>query len=137
MEETTSDSPKSSSDENNRINELDIESSCKDNNDTEHHNGERTPQQSERYIDNSIFNTISKIVNPATKVSTLVFFISNKTESFWNQALIILKIFKLQHNCKKLLEQKIKSIKILVYIKLKYTLSSMILIIDLIMLLIY
>lgn len=68
MEETTSDSPKSSSNENNRINEPDIETSCKDNNDAEHHNGERTPQQSERYIDNSIFNTISKIVNPTTKV---------------------------------------------------------------------
>ncbi|XP_072756061.1 serine/threonine-protein kinase greatwall [Anoplolepis gracilipes] len=66
MEETTSDSPKQSSDENNRINE-DIETSCKNNNDTER-NGEHTPQQSERYIDNSIFNTISKIVNPTTKV---------------------------------------------------------------------
>lgn len=71
MEETT-DSPKSSSNENNRINEPDIKTSCKDNNDTEHH-GERTPQQAERYIDNSIFNTISKIVNPTTKVSTLAF----------------------------------------------------------------
>ncbi|XP_070163080.1 serine/threonine-protein kinase greatwall isoform X1 [Polyergus mexicanus] len=67
MEETTSDSPKSSSDEN-RINEPDTETSCKNINDTEHQNGEHTPQQSERYIDNSIFNTISKIVNPATKV---------------------------------------------------------------------
>lgn len=69
MEETT---PKSSSDENNHINEPDIETSCKNINDTEHHNGEHTPQQSERYIDNSIFNTISKIVNPTTKVSTLL-----------------------------------------------------------------
>lgn len=73
MEVTTSDSPKSNSDENNRINEPDIETSCKDNNDTEHHNGERTPQQSERYIDNSIFNTISKIVNPTTKVRARFF----------------------------------------------------------------
>lgn len=72
MEETTADSPKSSSDENNRINEPDIETSCKNINDTEHHNGEHTPQQSERYIDNSIFNTISKIVNPTTKVNTLL-----------------------------------------------------------------
>ncbi|XP_050464840.1 serine/threonine-protein kinase greatwall [Cataglyphis hispanica] len=65
MEETT---PKSSSEENNHINEPDIETSCKNINDTEHHNEEHTPQQSERYIDNSIFNTISKIVNPTTKV---------------------------------------------------------------------
>lgn len=69
MEESTFDSPRSSS-ENNRVNEPDIETSCKNNNDTEHHNGECTPQhtQSEKYIDNSIFNTISKIVNPTTKV---------------------------------------------------------------------
>lgn len=95
MEETTSDSPKSSSDEN-RINEPDIETSCKNINDTEHHNGEHTPQQSERYIDNSIFNTISKIVNPATKVSTflVLFLIRNKSESFRNQELIIFETFQ-------------------------------------------
>lgn len=29
---------------------------------------ERTPEQNDRQIDNSIFNTISKIVNPAAKV---------------------------------------------------------------------
>jgi len=37
-------------------------------NDTERR-GECTPQQSERCINNSIFNTISKIVNPTTKVN--------------------------------------------------------------------
>ena len=30
--------------------------------------GERTPEQNDRQIDNSIFNTISKIVNPPAKV---------------------------------------------------------------------
>lgn len=38
--------------------------------------GACTPQQSEnKYMDNSIFNTISKIVNPTTKVPAFVFLI--------------------------------------------------------------
>lgn len=73
MEETTCNSPESRSDENSHINEPDTEASCKNDNDTERCNGERTPQHSERSIDNSIFNTISKIVNPTTKVNFLSF----------------------------------------------------------------
>lgn len=71
MEEITCNSPKSHS-ENRHINESNIETSCKNDNDAERYNRERTPQQSERSIDNSIFNTISKIVNPTTKVNCLI-----------------------------------------------------------------
>ncbi|XP_012530793.2 serine/threonine-protein kinase greatwall [Monomorium pharaonis] len=66
MEETVLDSPKSQSGENNCANEPNVDA-IYSNNDVEHH-GECTPQQSERCINNSIFNTISKIVNPTTKV---------------------------------------------------------------------
>ncbi|XP_011872502.1 PREDICTED: serine/threonine-protein kinase greatwall isoform X2 [Vollenhovia emeryi] len=66
MEETAApDSPRSQSGESN-VNEPSVETVYGDN-DAERH-GERTPQQSERCINNSIFNTISKIVNPTTKV---------------------------------------------------------------------
>ncbi|KYQ57068.1 Microtubule-associated serine/threonine-protein kinase-like protein [Trachymyrmex zeteki] len=66
MEETAPDSPKSQSGENNCVNESNGDAIYSEN-DTERH-GECTPQQSERCINNSIFNTISKIVNPTTKV---------------------------------------------------------------------
>jgi len=69
MEDKTCESPGSRTNDNSRINEPDIETSCKNESDAGCQYGECTPQQSERYMDNSIFNTISKIVNPATKVS--------------------------------------------------------------------
>ncbi|KAL0127869.1 hypothetical protein PUN28_003248 [Cardiocondyla obscurior] len=66
MEETVPDSPTLQLGENNHVNEQHfIDTTCSD--DVERH-GECTPQQSEICINNSIFNTISKIVNPATKV---------------------------------------------------------------------
>lgn len=67
MEEIAPDSSKSQLGESNYVNESNIDTICSDN-DMERH-GECTPQQSERCINNSIFNTISKIVNPTTKVS--------------------------------------------------------------------
>ncbi|KAG5321247.1 GWL kinase, partial [Pseudoatta argentina] len=66
MEEIAPDSPKSQSEENNCVNESNVDAIYSEN-DTERH-GECTPQQSEKCINNSIFNTISKIVNPTTKV---------------------------------------------------------------------
>ncbi|XP_077278418.1 serine/threonine-protein kinase greatwall isoform X1 [Temnothorax americanus] len=66
MEETAPDSPILQLGESNHVNEPNVDTTYSDN-DTERH-GERTPQPSERCINNSIFNTISKIVNPTTKV---------------------------------------------------------------------
>lgn len=66
MEETAPNSPKSQLGENSCVNESNVDTIYSDNN-TERH-GECTPQQSEKCINNSIFNTISKIVNPTTKV---------------------------------------------------------------------
>ncbi|XP_053985150.1 serine/threonine-protein kinase greatwall [Hylaeus volcanicus] len=74
MEEAAIESPVSHLDSNDYINEADDENSCGNCNDTENErdipHGECTPQQTStsRQIDNSIFNTISKIVNPAAKV---------------------------------------------------------------------
>lgn len=66
MEETAPDSPRSQLGESNYVNEPNVDTIHSDN-DTERR-GECTPQQAERCINNSIFNTISKIVNPTTKV---------------------------------------------------------------------
>ncbi|XP_076659441.1 serine/threonine-protein kinase greatwall [Halictus rubicundus] len=74
MEEAASRSPNSRLDSNDRIIETDDENASGTNNDIECEqeipHGECTPQQAStsRQIDNSIFNTISKIVNPAAKV---------------------------------------------------------------------
>ncbi|XP_011631696.1 serine/threonine-protein kinase greatwall [Pogonomyrmex barbatus] len=67
MEESVPDSPGSQSEESIYLNEANVETVCRNDNETERHNGDCTPQQ-EKYINNSIFNTISKIVNPTTKV---------------------------------------------------------------------
>jgi len=72
MEETAPDSPKSQSGENNCVNESNVDVIYSEN-DMECH-GECTPQQSEKCINNSIFNTISKIVNPTTKVNFFFYF---------------------------------------------------------------
>lgn len=72
MEEIAPDSPKSQLGDSTCVNEPNVDT-IYNGNDTERH-GECTPQQSERCINNSIFNTISKIVNPTTKVK--LFFIS-------------------------------------------------------------
>lgn len=77
MEEATIDSPDLRLDGNDQINEADDGNSCANCNDTETElsipHGECTPQQASatRQIDNTIFNTISKIVNPAAKVREL------------------------------------------------------------------
>ncbi|KZC06565.1 PREDICTED: serine/threonine-protein kinase greatwall [Dufourea novaeangliae] len=74
MEEAAIDSPNSRLDGNDQIIETDDEKQCGNGNDTENEQeipyGECTPEQTSasRQIDNSIFNTISKIVNPAAKV---------------------------------------------------------------------
>ncbi|CAK9813862.1 Serine/threonine-protein kinase greatwall [Anthophora quadrimaculata] len=73
MEEAAIDSPNLRISSNDIINKTDDEStrvSCNDSeNEREIPKGECTPQgSSNRQIDNSIFNTISKIVNPAAKV---------------------------------------------------------------------
>lgn len=73
MEEPAIVPPDSHSDINDRINGKDVEELSSNHNDKEIERampyGECTPQQSsERQIDNSIFNTISKIVNPTAKV---------------------------------------------------------------------
>lgn len=75
MEEAAIDSPNSRLNSNDQINETDDENSCTNYNDSENEReilyGECTPQQAStnRQINNSIFNTISKIVNPTAKVN--------------------------------------------------------------------
>ncbi|XP_031831788.1 serine/threonine-protein kinase greatwall isoform X2 [Nomia melanderi] len=73
MEEVASRSLDLRLDGNDQIIEIDDENSCGNDNDTECEReipyGECTPRQaSSRHMDNSIFNTISKIVNPTAKV---------------------------------------------------------------------
>ncbi|KOX77110.1 Serine/threonine-protein kinase greatwall [Melipona quadrifasciata] len=74
MEEAAIDSPNSRLNSNDQINETDDENSCTNYNDSGSEReilyGECTPQQAStnRQINNSIFNTISKIVNPTAKV---------------------------------------------------------------------
>ncbi|XP_014480397.1 PREDICTED: serine/threonine-protein kinase greatwall isoform X2 [Dinoponera quadriceps] len=68
MEEATANSPGLRLDGNNRIAESGDKTPCGSDSDAERQCEDRTPQQSERFIDNSIFNTISKIVNPNAKV---------------------------------------------------------------------
>ncbi|XP_076667517.1 serine/threonine-protein kinase greatwall [Andrena cerasifolii] len=74
MEEAAIDSPDLRLDGNDQINKTDDGNSCANCNDTEAEHsiphGECTPQQASasRQIDNTIFNTISKIVNPPAKV---------------------------------------------------------------------
>ncbi|XP_076547362.1 serine/threonine-protein kinase greatwall [Osmia lignaria lignaria] len=74
MEKAAINSPNTCQNGNNQISETDDENVCANYNDSENGReipfGERTPQQSStsKQIDNSIFNTISKIVNPTTKV---------------------------------------------------------------------
>ncbi|CAL7949856.1 unnamed protein product [Xylocopa violacea] len=74
MEEAAIDSPNSRLNVIDQINEKGNESSCQNYNDSENEReipyGECTPQQAStsRQIDNSIFNTISKIVNVTAKV---------------------------------------------------------------------
>ncbi|XP_048261810.1 serine/threonine-protein kinase greatwall [Bombus affinis] len=74
MEEAAIDSPNLRLNDNEQINETDDENSCANYNDSESEreilSGECTPQQgsASRQINNSIFNTISKIVNPTAKV---------------------------------------------------------------------
>ncbi|EFN86240.1 serine/threonine-protein kinase greatwall [Harpegnathos saltator] len=69
MEETTSNSSGLHLDGNNRIAESGDKTPSGNDSNVECQYGDRTPQQSsDRFIDNSIFNTISKIVNPNTKV---------------------------------------------------------------------
>lgn len=76
MEEAAIESPNSRLNGNDQNSETDDENySCPNYNDSESEReipyGECTPQQTSanRQIDNSIFNTISKIVNPAAKVN--------------------------------------------------------------------
>lgn len=74
MEEAAIDSPNLRLNGNEQINETDDENSCANYNDSESEreilSGECTPQQgsASRQFNNSIFNTISKIVNPTAKV---------------------------------------------------------------------
>lgn len=74
MEEAAVDSPDSRLDCNDQTNETDVGNCCAIYNDREAERdipyGVCTPQQASanRQIDNSIFNTISKIVNPTAKV---------------------------------------------------------------------
>lgn len=80
MEEAAIESPELRLNGNDQIIETDDENSCGNYNGTEIEReipyGECTPQQSStsRQIDNSIFNTISKIVNPTAKVKKRKYF---------------------------------------------------------------
>lgn len=76
MEEATANSPGLHLDGNNRIVGSGDKTPCGSDSDAERQCEDRTPQQSERLIDNSIFNTISKIVNPNAKVSAHILFLS-------------------------------------------------------------
>lgn len=82
MEEAAIDSPNLRLNGNEQINETDDENSCANYNDSESEreilSGECTPQQgsASRQINNSIFNTISKIVNPTAKVNIYYYLIS-------------------------------------------------------------
>lgn len=79
MEEAAIHSPNSRLNGNDQISETDDKNSCTNYNDSENEHeslyGECTPQQvsANRQINNSIFNTISKIVNPTAKVNMLLF----------------------------------------------------------------